>query len=73
MIYTVTPLERIYANRNMSEENEEEELKTISLSHGRVYMKRKGNDYVIDGIQSTDMSDYLSKDYTLGEKYQTGE
>lgn len=80
MIYTVTPLERIYSNRSSGDENkgnnqvntrEEEERKSISLTHGRVYMKRNGSDYIIDGIQSTDMSDYLSEDYSLGGKYQT--
>lgn len=79
MLYTVTPLERVYMDNNKSEESvtfqdkskAEEELKTYTLSHGRVYVKKKGDHYVIDGIQSTDMSDYLKKEFALGEKYHT--
>lgn len=81
MLYTVTPLERIYGDRNISPEDNkiksdtetEEDLKTISLSHGKVYVKRKGDNYIVDGILSTDMTDYLKKEYTPGEKYHMEE
>lgn len=78
MLYTVTPLERVYVDSNKKTEDKitakntsdnEEELKTYTLSHGRVYVKKKGDHYIIDGIQSTDMSDYLKKEFALGEKY----
>ncbi|MDF2800548.1 MAG: hypothetical protein K0S61_451 [Anaerocolumna sp.] len=80
MLYTITPLERVYVDNNSKAEDsvtfkdkndEGQELKTYSLSHGRVYVKKKGDHYIIDGIQSTDMSDYLKKEFALGEKYQT--
>ncbi len=82
MLYTITPLERVYGDRNNTtadnitvndKGSEQEELKTYSLTHGRVYVKKKGDHYVIDGIQSTDMSDYLKKEYAPGEKYQSEE
>jgi hypothetical protein len=78
MLYTVTPLERVYGDRNIKpkdnltakdKSSEQDDLKTYSLSHGRVYVKKKGNDLVIDGIQSTNMADYLKKEYSPGEKY----
>ncbi|MFV0343730.1 MAG: YlzJ-like family protein [Anaerocolumna sp.] len=77
MLYTVTPLERVYVDNNKKPEEKatnkasenEEELKTYTISNGRVYVKKKGDHYVIDGIQSTDMSDYLKKELAPGEKY----
>ncbi len=80
MLYTITPLERVYVDSHKKTEDniitaknasqEEEELKSYTLSHGRVYVKKNGDHYIIDGIQSTDMSDYLKKEFALGEKYQ---
>lgn len=82
MLYTVTPLERIYVDTNSKADdklevknkgNEEEGLKTYSLNHGNVYVKKKGKDFVVAGVQSTDMSDYLKKEYAIGEKYHIDE
>lgn len=78
MLYTTVPLERIYSCRTESilintnnrgktkEENETNEFKNISLQHGRIYAKRDGDHYVVDGISSTDMSDYLNSEYIPG-------
>jgi hypothetical protein len=77
MLYTVTPLERIYSCRTKSliqstrnsesfENEEKNEFIDIALPHGRVYAKRDGDHYIVDGISSTDMNDYLNKDYMPG-------
>jgi hypothetical protein len=77
MLYTVMPLERIYSNRAQSilgngtgeeevKSSEAAEYRTISLAHGSVYARRKGDKYVVDGIHSTDMSDYLNPSYFPG-------
>ena len=77
MLYTVTPLERIYANQVQSliiSRYKEDEIKNhgtverkcIDIQHGKVYARRDGNNYVVDGIISTNMSDYLNNEYTPG-------
>ncbi|MGB8455418.1 MAG: YlzJ-like family protein [Anaerocolumna sp.] len=77
MLYTVVPLERIYSNRTESilgnthqkEEGKEitsVEYKNITIKHGRVHARRDGENYVVEGINSTDMGDYLNKDYMPG-------
>lgn len=80
MLYTVVPLERIYSCRTQSilgntrgrtdskSELESVEYKNISLQHGRIYAKRDGDNYIVDGICSTDMSDYLNSEYMPGSK-----
>ncbi len=77
MLYTVVPLERIYSYRTESilgnsdrrdkEKNGDTfEYKNINLKHGRIYARRDGENYVVDGIYSTDMCDYLNKEYMPG-------
>lgn len=80
MLYTVVPLERIYSYRTESVltgrasqlddvhsfNSKESELASMSLSSGRVYAKRYGEEYLVDGIFSTDMSDYLNPMYVPG-------
>jgi hypothetical protein len=78
MLYTVVPLERIYScrtesilinafkNTDIKQENDKVEYRNIDLPHGRVYAKRIGENYIVDGINSTDMSDYLNADYMPG-------
>lgn len=76
MLYTVVPLERIYSyrtesilcnsSRNKDNKTEEVEYKQISLPNGRIYARRDGENYVVDGIHSTDMSDYLNSEYSPG-------
>ncbi len=77
MLYTIMPLERIYSNRTQSilgngtgkeevKAGGEAEYQTISLNHGSVYARREGDKYVVDGIHSTDMNDYLNPSYFPG-------
>lgn len=71
MLYTVVPLERIYVdqrakNQAMKEETEPE-YKEIVLKHGRIVTRRDGENYVVQKINSTDMSDYLNADYAPGK------
>lgn len=75
MLYTVTPLERVYANPRREEEMKKEfeqkmaeaEFKDIQLQHGRVLTRREGESYVVERIHSTNMSDYLNQDYFPGK------
>ncbi len=83
MLYTVVPLERIYSYRtesilgNTSQKEDKEgentavEYKDISLKHGSVYARRDGGNYIVEGISSTDMEDYLNKDYMPGAVIKT--
>jgi hypothetical protein len=77
MLYTVVPLERIYSCRTESilgnssrnkanTQDEQVEYRQVSLPNGRVYARRDGDNYVIDGISSTDMCDYLNHEYSPG-------
>lgn len=77
MLYTTVPLERIYSYRTKSiitskrntadeQELEKTEFVNIALQHGQVYARRDGDRYVVDGICSTDMTDYLNEKYSLG-------
>ncbi|MDF2609344.1 MAG: hypothetical protein K0R92_818 [Lachnospiraceae bacterium] len=80
MLYTVVPLERIYSyqtesvliggNKRTDEYTElksnESEYASKTLSHGRIYAKRNGDEYMVDRIVSTDMNDYLNPIYAPG-------
>ncbi len=77
MLYTIVPLERIYSYRTKSiiaskrntaekQDLEKDEFVNIALQHGQVYARRDGDHYVVDGICSTDMNDYLNENYSLG-------
>ncbi|WMJ88344.1 YlzJ-like family protein [Anaerocolumna sp. MB42-C2] len=77
MLYTVVPLERIYSNRTESllinthekEDKKEDtavEFKDITLKHGKISARREGENYIVEGINSTDMRDYLKKEYSPG-------
>lgn len=71
MLYTVVPLERIYVDHNakdqLKSEETEPEYKEVMLQHGRVVTRRDGKDYVVQKINSTNMSDYLNADYSPGK------
>lgn len=71
MLYTVVPLERIYVDqseKNQAKEDETEpEFKEVILKHGRVVTRRNGEDYVVQKVNSTDMSDYLNEEYSPGK------
>jgi hypothetical protein len=78
MLYTVVPLERIYSYRtesilgNTSQKDKGKngdtlaEYKNINLKHGRICARRDGENYVVEGISSTDMCDYLNGEYMPG-------
>jgi len=81
MLYTVRPLEQIYAApnnnknnkaengniKNQSTENKEAEYREVMLPNGRIVTRRDGENYVIERINSTDMKDYLKDDYVPGK------
>ncbi|MDF2541637.1 MAG: hypothetical protein K0S47_1355 [Herbinix sp.] len=73
MLYTVIPLERVYvdhsnsAKSNVTDSIKEEEYKDIMLKHGRLIVKRSGDAYVVEKINSTDMKDYLNDEYVPGK------
>jgi hypothetical protein len=76
MLYTVRPLERIYANpdlfqtakkKDKPEDNADAEYNEVLLPNGRIVTRRDGEDYVIENISSTDMKDYLNADYVPGK------
>lgn len=77
MLYTIMPLERIYSYRTKSilgndtkrndvKGEENTEYQTISIAHGSVYARKEGDKYIVDGIYSTDMNDYLNPLYFPG-------
>ncbi len=81
MLYTSMPLERIYTNRvssmliprNPSNDNKttdmnqnKAEYRMIDIQHGKVYARLDGENYIVDSINSTDMSDYLNNKYIPG-------
>ncbi|TAH66937.1 MAG: hypothetical protein EWM47_09590 [Anaerolineaceae bacterium] len=71
MLYTVVPLERIYVDQNAKDSaiksETEPEYKEVLLKHGRVVARRDGENYVVQKINSTNMSDYLNTDYAPGK------
>ncbi|QHQ62161.1 hypothetical protein Ana3638_16380 [Anaerocolumna sedimenticola] len=77
MLYTVVPLERIYSYRTESilvnthqkeEKNEPTDVECgdIMLKHGKISTRRMGDNFIVEGINSTDMGDYLKKEYMPG-------
>lgn len=78
MLYTARPLERIYAppevfdpgkNTKACAGNSEAEYKEVILPSGRILTRRDGENYIIERINSTDMSDYLKAEYAPGRNY----
>ena len=71
MLYTVVPLERIYVDQSVKDiaakDEAEPEYKEVLIRHGRVVARRDGENYVVQKINSTDMSDYLNADYSPGK------
>ncbi len=77
MLYTVVPLERIYAIPSSSEqsnkdkqkqkEEPEAEYRDIMIPHGRIVARREGENYIVERINSTDMQDYLNDGYVPGK------
>lgn len=83
MLYTVTPLQRIYHNQAMSSyfhldaknreqlqgEQKQEVCREFSIPHGLIETKYEGNRYHIQRVISTDMEDYLKEEYAPGMEY----
>lgn len=78
MLYTVVPLDRIYANPRSKEIQKYEEkckqkgeaqaeYREVQLPNGRVITRREGENYVVERINSTDMCDYLNENYSPGK------
>jgi hypothetical protein len=84
MLYTVMPLERIYSYRTESVLGNTGQLefqnagdtaveyRDISLEHGSVRARRDGENFVVEGINSTDMRDYLNEEYVPGAVIKSG-
>ena len=80
MLYTVVPLERIYSYRTQSilgnthypesaqGKDTAVEYRNIALKHGNIYTRIDGSDYIVEGIASTDMADYLNEEYMPGAR-----
>lgn len=76
MLYTVRPLECIYAvpyrpnqqNSDSKNKEQEDEYREVQLQHGRITTRRDGENYVIERINSTDMGDYLKENYNPGNR-----
>ena len=77
MLYTVTPLERIYSDRTepliksnrIEIESTNVEQGSFSVKHGKIYTRKEGENNIIEGIQSTDMQDYLNPVYSPGNNF----
>ncbi len=75
MLYTVRPLERVYARptsytdikQEIGKDQTEAQYREVNLQHGRVITRREGDEYVVEGVTSTDMQDYLNEKYTPGK------
>ena len=75
MLYTSRPLERIYAPPSVFDVNRSEkptnkavdDYKEVLLPNGRIVTRREGDNYIIERINSTDMSDYLNEKYFPGK------
>ncbi len=75
MLYTVMPLERIYARpvsytdikQEKPRESTEAQYREVTLPHGRIMTRRDGDNYIIERVNSTDMSDYLNQEYSPGK------
>lgn len=44
-----------------------DEYHEVILPNGRIVARKEGKNYVVDKISSTDMKDYLNKDYYPGK------
>lgn len=77
MLYTITPLERIYTDRTeplvISKQSQKEsttvEQSSFDVKHGKIYARKEGENYIIEGMQSTDMQDYLREEYAPGNNF----
>ena len=70
MLYTVRPLERIYFDMNKASDSNQESYQTFDTAYGHVYTRQVGNEYIVERISSTDMSDYLDERYQPGATFR---
>lgn len=78
MLYTVRPLEKIYAipkskkdlEKEEAERAEKAEYQDVNLPNGRILTRRDGENNIICRVNSTDMSDYLNVEYSPGKNYK---
>lgn len=81
LLYTVRPLERIYASPEVfdrtgryktdSQKENETEYREVLLPSGRIVTRRSGENYIIESINSTNMQDYLNEDYFPGRNMKS--
>lgn len=78
MLYTIRPLERIYATpetfapiyksqAKASDPYAQAEYRELPLQNGRLVARRDGENYIIQKINSTSMQDYLNDEYFPGK------
>lgn len=75
LLYTVRPLERIYVDKNKAPDDESKGKATtkeriFDTEYGKVYTTQVDDEYIVSGIQSTCMSDYLDERYQPGAKFE---
>lgn len=76
VLYTVVPLQKIYdkekdPNQALNKKQDEKaEYKEFRIQHGHIIAIRKDDEYIVDRILSTDMSDYLNQDCAPGKSYR---
>jgi hypothetical protein len=76
MLYTVRPLERVYAQPSLFDQKnsdpkamnaQEEEYREVLLPNGRIVTRRDGENFIIERLNSTNMKDYLNDEYVPGK------
>lgn len=79
MLYSSMPLDRIYKNqvnsliiprngyaRGNNDSVSENDIKILDITHGKVFAKRDGDNYVVHSLSSTDLRDYMNPKYSMG-------
>ncbi len=78
MLYTVRPLERVYADPTVFQQNKKAQnavnantdYREVILPNGRIVTRRDGENYIVESINSTDLKDYLNEEYFPGKNYK---
>ncbi len=74
MLYTVMPLERVYARpasytdirQEKPQASNAPQYQEVTLPHGRIMTRQERDGYIIERVSSTDMRDYLNEAYSPG-------
>lgn len=53
-------------NKSSELNDNKAEYRIVDIAHGKVHAKLEGENYIVDSINSTDMSDYLNDRYIPG-------